>query len=563
MGIGIWRDRLLFSGIVLTVVLLLIGFGSTNGFTKTNGFPEANLTSQQAEQHETAAAAESGQNSEEGPGLGAVLPVWTVLPFVGILLSIALFPLLAPTFWHHHFGKISAMWALLFAIPFWVVYKDEAFYEIAHIYLKDYIPFIILLWSLYTVAGGIYLKGSLWGSPASNTVLLVVGTLLASWVGTTGASMLLIRPLLRMNKTRKNKVHLVIFFIFLVSNIGGSLTPLGDPPLFLGFLHGVPFFWTMKLLPEMSFIAGSLLLIFFVFDSIMYKKEGFASKGYGVKDVDLDVEDDLGGTVLIEEVVDEPVTGAKKRHKVKRERLKIEGLFNFLLLGGVIAGVLFSGMVKLGEVSILGVHVALQDMMRDGFLVLMGLASLYLTPKLIRSGNEFTWFPIKEVAILFAGIFMTIIPALAILKAGEHGALAFIIKAVQEPRQYFWVTGALSSFLDNAPTYLTFFNTALGGLGLTEHQIAEALRFSHDTLAAEGFTEDVIQRMAEFIPLLTAISLGAVFMGANTYIGNAPNFMVKSIAEENGVKMPSFFGYMLYSAVLLIPLFILVSWIFL
>ncbi|RMD99895.1 MAG: sodium:proton antiporter [Calditrichaeota bacterium] len=500
---------------------------------------------------------------EESLHLGAILPFWSVLPFAGILLSIALFPLLAGEFWHHNFGKISAAWALIFAIPFLLAYKGEAFHEIIHIYIKDYIPFIILLWSLYTVAGGIYLKGSLWGSPLTNTILLLIGTFLASWVGTTGASMLLIRPLLRMNRARKKKVHLVVFFIFLVSNIGGSLTPLGDPPLFLGFLHGVPFFWTLHLFPEMGFVSGILLLMFFLFDYTLYRREGFAGKGFGAEDFEVEFDEEHGGTVVIEELAEEPNAVRPNRHVYKKERLSIEGLFNFIFLAGIVGGVLFSGIADLGEIHVLGVEVALQDWVRDGFLILMGLASMYFTPKSIRDGNEFTWFPIKEVAILFAGIFMTIIPALAMLQAGIHGHLAFIIKAVKEPWHYFWVTGSLSSFLDNAPTYLTFFNTALGGLGLTEAQVAEALRFSHDMLAQQGFSEHIIAKMAELIPVLKAISIGAVFMGANTYIGNAPNFMVKSIAEENGVKMPSFFGYMMYSILLLIPLFILVSLIFL
>ena len=514
------------------------------------------------------AATAAGEAAEEGgegetTHLGSLLPIWSAIPFVGILLSIALFPLLAPHFWHHNFGKISAFWALLFAIPFLFAYRGDAFHEIIHIYLKDYIPFIILLWSLYTVAGGIYLKGTIWGSPLANTILLLIGTLMASWVGTTGASMLLIRPLLRINKYRRNKVHLVVFFIFLVSNIGGSLTPLGDPPLFLGFLHGVPFFWTLNLLPEMAFVVVILLTIFFLFDYYYYKKEGYAGQGFGAENFDIEVEDKEGGKIVIDELAEEPNSSSKNRHVHKHERLEIVGIFNFIFLAGVLGGVLFSGIAKLGKVNILGVDVAVQDLIRDGFLVLMGLLSLHFTPKHIREGNEFTWFPIKEVAILFAGIFMTIIPALAMLQAGVHGQLGFIIKAVKEPWHYFWVTGVLSSFLDNAPTYLTFFNTALGSLGLTEAQIAEALRYSHDVLVNHGFSDAVIQKMESFVPLLKAISLGAVFMGANTYIGNAPNFMVKSIAEENGVKMPSFFGYMLYTILFLIPLFILVSLIFL
>ncbi len=502
------------------------------------------------------------QEHGKAAGIGSDLALWSVIPFVGILLSIAVLPLVAPEFWHHHFGKVSAAWAVIFAVPFVFAYKGEAFYEILHIYIVDYFPFIVLLWALFTVAGGIYLKGSLWGSPVSNTVMLLIGTMIASWIGTTGASMLLIRPVLRMNNQRKSKVHIVIFFIFLVSNIGGSLTPLGDPPLFLGFLHGVPFFWTFNLFQPMLFISISLLLIFFLFDTIMYRKEGFAGKGYGVKGIDLHVDDEHGGTIVVEEEVDEPKTKRHVAHVIKKEKLAIEGLTNLIFLVGIIAGVVFSGYVKIGTINILGVHLPAEFVARDMFLILMGLASLRFTAKATREGNEFTWFPIKEVAILFAGIFMTIIPALKILQAGSEGQLAFLVNLVKEPWHYFWITGTLSSFLDNAPTYLTFFNTALGSLHLSEAQIAEALRYSTDALHQHGFTGDLIQKMESFVPILLAISTGAVFFGANTYIGNAPNFMVKSIAEENGVKMPSFFGYMFYSVIILVPLFFLVHLIF-
>jgi Na+/H+ antiporter NhaD/arsenite permease-like protein len=452
-----------------------------------------------------------------GHDLGQELPLWSAIPFAGILLSIALFPLIAPEFWHHHFPKISAMWAVLFAVPFLFVYQGVAVYEILHIYLLDYIPFIILLWGLYTIAGGILVKGSLRGTPAVNLLILLIGTLMASWVGTTGAAMITIRPLLRANAERKHKVHLVIFFIFLVANIGGTLTPLGDPPLFLGFLHGVSFFWTMSLFPEFLFTAIVLLIIVYIWDTIAFRREG------------LQLPKSEGG-----------------------EKLRIEGAFNFLLLLGVVAGVLFSGMVHLGSFTVYGVHMELQNLIRDFWIIGMGLLSLKLTKSELRKGNEFTWFPIKEVAYLFAGIFMTIIPALAILKAGEKGALAMLITSVQTPMHFFWMTGTLSSFLDNAPTYLTFFNTALGKLGLTEPAVRAA--FAAGTHAVD---------YPEFIKLLTGISLGAVFMGANTYIGNAPNFMVKSIAEESGIKMPSFFGYMfMYSLPILIPVFILVSLLF-
>ena len=443
--------------------------------------------------------------------IGTVLPLWSVLPFAGILLSIALFPLFAPHFWHHHFPKVSAFWALALAVPFLIVYKDVALYQIAHIYIVDYIPFIILLWSLFVVSGGIYVKGSLKGTPAVNALLLLIGTVLASLIGTTGASMLLIRPVLRSNSWRKYKVHTIVFFIFLISNIGGALTPLGDPPLFLGFLHGVPFFWTFKLLPYMAFASVILLGVYFILDSFYYRKEE--------------------KTVL---------------QTCEMEPLEIQGAHNFLFLGGIIGGVLFSGLVKMGEITLLGVHQSIENILRDGILIVMGLLSLVTTKKAIRKGNEFGWAPILEVAYLFAGIFMTIIPALAILKAGENGALGFLIRSVDQPAHYFWAAGSLSSFLDNAPTYLTFFSSALGKFypGLPE-------------------AEAVARLIVEKIPYLAAISAGSVFMGANTYIGNAPNFMVKSIAEEAGVAMPSFFGYMFkYSLPILVVLFVIMTFVF-
>jgi Na+/H+ antiporter NhaD/arsenite permease-like protein len=341
--------------------------------------------------------------------------------------------------------------------------------------------------------------------------LLLIGTLLASVIGTTGASMLLIRPVLRSNSWRKFKVHTIVFFIFLISNIGGALTPLGDPPLFLGFLHGVPFLWTLKILPQMAFASFILLALYFVMDTYYYRKENKSALGTA-----------------------EP------------EPLRIQGALNFLFLAGIVGGVLFSGLVKLSEVNILGIHQSMENLIKDAILIIMGLLSLYFTSKEIRKINEFGWGPILEVAYLFAGIFMTIIPALAILKAGEHGALALLIKSVNTPAHYFWASGTLSSFLDNAPTYLTFFSSAIGKFypGMPE-------------------SEAVALLIVEKIPYLAAISAGSVFMGANTYIGNAPNFMVKSIAEEAGVAMPSFFGYMFkYSLPILVVLFIIETFIF-
>jgi Na+/H+ antiporter NhaD/arsenite permease-like protein len=448
--------------------------------------------------------------------LGEVLPLWSVLPFIGILLSIAIFPLAAPTFWHHHFGKVSLAWSLIIAIPFYLAYKGAAIHEIIHIFLVDYIPFIILLWGLFTVSGGIYLRGTLVGTPIVNAIFLLIGTILASWMGTTGAAMLLIRPVLRANAKRKYKQHVVIFFIFLVANIGGSLTPLGDPPLFLGFLHGVPFFWTMKILPHMLTVSALVLIIFYIIDSILYKREETTSEPAEVK-----------------------------------EPLRLEGAHNFLFLLGILGAVLMSGTWYTGEVVILNVPLGHQDLLRDVLIVLMGLLSWWTTKKEVRAANGFTWFAIQEVAILFAGIFMTIIPALDMLRAGTHGAMAFIINAVKEPWNYFWMAGALSSFLDNAPTYLTFFNTAIGRLSISPNDVTGILTGTIHSPAAD-----------QFVGFLKAISAGAVFFGANTYIGNAPNFMVRSIAEENKVPMPSFFGYMLWSIGILIPIFFIVTFIF-
>ncbi|MBN2080025.1 MAG: sodium:proton antiporter [Spirochaetes bacterium] len=465
-------------------------------------------TAVDADQHHGEASAEKGHGEES---LGTILPLWSVLPFAGILLSIALFPLVAPTFWHHHYPKLSAFWALVFAVPFVIIFKGVALHEIAHIYIIDYIPFILLLWSLFTIAGGIHIRGTLKGNPAVNTIILLIGTLIASWIGTTGASMLLIRPIIRSNAWRTHKVHTIVFFIFLVSNVGGALTPLGDPPLFLGFLHGVPFFWTMHILPHMALVSVILLALYFIIDTIYYRKEDKTLMGTGEK-----------------------------------EPLRIEGTHNFLYLGGVVGAVLFSGMVKLGEVNIFGIHQTVQNLVKDGLLILMALLSLKTTRASIRKDNEFGWGPILEVAYLFAGIFMTIIPALAILKAGEHGAMAALIKSTEKPAQYFWVTGSLSSFLDNAPTYLTFFNSALG-------------KFYPGMAEAPAVARLIVEK----VDYLAAISAGAVFMGANTYIGNAPNFMVKSIAEESGIKMPSFFGYMIkYSIPILLLIFVIVTFIF-
>ena len=475
----------------------------------------SNLTEAASVEHpaqDDHAGTDQGDDHHGHENLGPLLPLWSCIPFACMLLSIALFPLLAPEFWHHHFGKVSAFWAAVMSGPFLYVYRETALYEIFHIILADYVPFIILLWSLYTVSGGILLRGSLRGTPAVNVLILTLGTLLASWMGTTGAAMLLIRPFLRANDYRKNRTFMVVFFIFLVANVGGSLTPLGDPPLFLGFLHGVSFFWTFAILPHMLIVCGVLLVIYYFLDRYHFNKE----------------------------------SGRIPSDEAEKTPLKLVGIHNFIFLAGIIAAVLMSGMVDWGDVNVLGVHRGIQDWIRDGLLIVMGLLSMVTTTIDIREDNDFTWFPIIEVAYLFVGIFITMIPCLLILKAGADGQLAFLIKAVKEPVHYFWVTGILSGFLDNAPTYLTFFNTALG---------------SHYPGMAEAQAVPLL--MTDKALYLKAISAGAVFFGACSYIGNAPNFMVRSIAEEAGTTMPSFFGYVLkYTLVFLLPSFAVVTLIF-
>ena len=449
----------------------------------------------------------------EAHGLdGASLGVAWAVPFVGILLSIAIFPLVAPHFWHHHFGKVAAAWGLAFALPFALAHGvGLTFGEILHTALLEYVPFVVLLWALFTISGGILVTGNLHGSPKLNTSILAGGTVLASLIGTTGASMVLIRPLLRANDERRHNVHVVIFFIFLVSNIGGSLTPLGDPPLFLGYLKGVGFFWTtVHMVEETVFAAGILLAVFWVLDNRLYHSdEAFKA-------------------------LRDPTPDTKG--------IGLRGLANLALLGVVVAAVLMSGSWKPGIAWMVGgVELELQNVARDAILIGAGLTSLAITPKEIRRANEFGWGPILEVAKLFAGIFVTIIPVIAMLKAAERGAFAPLVAMVTHAdgtpnnAMYFWLTGILSSFLDNAPTYLVFFNLAGGDP----------------------------QHLMNDIPwTLLAISCGAVFMGANSYIGNAPNFMVKAIAEESHVKMPSFFGYLLWSGGILLPLFGLVTLVF-
>lgn len=440
---------------------------------------------------------------------GSQLSALWAVPFAGVLLSIAVMPLVVPSFWHHHYGKVAAAWSLAFLLPFALVYGGSAAgVSLVHALLAEYIPFIVLLTALFTVAGGIHIRGNLHGSPALNAGILAIGAVLASFMGTTGASMLMLRPLIRANDNRAHKAHVIVFFIFIVSNAGGSLTPLGDPPLFLGFLKGVDFFWTVKqIFPETLFLVGSLLALFYALDSWFYRREG-------VLPVD-------------------PTPDTR--------RFGFDGAANFVLLGLVVALVLLSGFWK-SPVSfhVLGTEVGLPGLVRDVGLVAVTWLSLRITADKVHVDNQFSWGPIIEVAKLFAGIFLTIVPVIAMLKAGVNGPFGAVVAAVTrpdgqpDPAMYFWAAGSLSSFLDNAPTYLVFFNTAGGDPALL---------------------------MTTYASTLAAISAGAVFMGANTYIGNAPNLMVKAIAEDRGIKMPGFFGYMAWSGCILVPLFIIMTFI--
>jgi Na+/H+ antiporter NhaD/arsenite permease-like protein len=443
---------------------------------------------------------------------GSRLAAWWGIPFAGLLLSIALCPLLMPQIWHHHFGKIALGWALAFLLPCAVFFGiSSAVMGALHAFITEYLPFIVLITALFVVAGGICVRGNLHGTPALNTGLLALGTVLASVMGTTGASMLMIRPLIRANDNRRHAAHIVVFFIFLVANAGGSLTPLGDPPLFLGFLKGVDFFWTIKnIFPETLFLCAALLAIFYALDRHYYRNR----------------EDELLPG-------QDPTPDAP---------LFFEGKANFVLLAVIVGLVLMSGLWKSGiDFSLFGIEVTLENLMRDAMLVAVIFISLAITPKSARDGNEFSWGAIQEVGKLFAAIFITIIPVIAMLRAGEAGAFGAVVRAVTDSNgqpvnsMYFWASGILSSFLDNAPTYLVFFNTAGG---------------------------DANVLMTKLAATLAAISCGSVFMGANSYIGNAPNMMVKAIAEERGIKMPSFFGYMGWSCAVLIPLFILMTFIF-
>jgi Na+/H+ antiporter NhaD/arsenite permease-like protein len=439
---------------------------------------------------------------------GAELSLAWAIPFVGVLLSIALMPLFAAHLWHHHYGKIAAGWAALLLVPLALAFGPAAAFDsLAHVMVLEYVPFIALLLALYTAGGGILLRGSLVGTPAANTALLAVGTVLASLMGTTGAAIVLIRPVIRANAFRVQKTHTFVFFIFLVANIGGSLTPVGDPPLYLGFLRGVSFFWpTTHLFAEFLFCAVILLVLYWLLDSWAWARE-------------------------------KPVPPPEER----KTPLSVEGGVNIVLVVATVAVVIAMGYVKLGEITILGQHMETERAVGVLLFLAISGASVVLTPAALREANGFAWGAILEVAKLFAAIFVCMAPVLAILGAGPAGAARDLVALTSDangnpiPWVYFWLSGALSSFLDNAPTYIVFFELAGGNPA---------------ALMGQGALT------------LAAISCGAVFMGANSYIGNAPNFMVKAIVEENGVRMPSFFGYCAWAAVFLLPLFVLVTFVF-
>ena len=443
----------------------------------------------------------------------ASAPLWSGVPFLGILLSIALLPLLAPRFWERNFPKVAALWSLLLVLPLIATRGAAGLGALWHLLVADYVPFVILLATLYTIGGGIRLGGTPRGSPAVNLAFLGMGTLAASLIGTIGAATVMVRPLLHANRGRRYRTHTVAFFIFLVANIGGALTPLGNPPLFLGFLYGVPFFWTLSLWRQTLLAVGVLLALYAALDLVLWRRE---SQSWATAEIG------------------------------PPEPLQIEGAHNLLFLAGVVAAVVASGVWHAGEVSILGTTAAIQDLVRDGLLLAMAAGSWWTTRPATRAANRFTWKPMREVAILFGAIFVTILPVLEMLRAGAHGHLAGVIGTARTPARLFWACGGLSSFLDNAPTYLAFLSGVVGAF--------------YPSLPTG---EAVARLVAEHPVYLQALATGAVFMGANTYIGNAPNFMVRAIAEEEGVPMPSFFGYILrYTFPVLLPTFLLVTWIF-
>ncbi len=448
-------------------------------------------------------APEHAPGGEHAENLGHALPYWSVAPFAILLGCIAIFPLANPHWWEHNSNKaiIAAALAIPTAAYLAMSFGAEGLHKLEHAGL-EYLSFIVLLGSLFVISGGVYIRGAFAGTALVNTIFLAIGALLASFIGTTGASMVLLRPLLRANAGRSNVAHIVVFFIFAVSNCGGLLTPLGDPPLFMGFLAGIKFTWTLQLWPQWLTVNGLILAVFLLWDTLAASTEG--------KD-------------------DAPAPAGT-------ETFGIEGASNLAFLATIVVIIYISGN------GIGNNGKPWEWYVRDPLMLAISVLAFLTTSKTIRDKNRFTFGPILEVAILFAGIFVTMIPALVILNA--NGAQL----GVTEPWQFFWATGTLSSFLDNAPTYLAFSAAACG-----LENIPLTGPYLQNYLAAGGERAEAI---------MMAISCGAVFMGANTYIGNGPNFMVKAIAEENNVRMPSFFGYMAYSIGILIPIFILVTFAF-
>ncbi|HEX3697022.1 MAG TPA: sodium:proton antiporter [Polyangia bacterium] len=436
-------------------------------------------------------------------------PLWAVLPFACYLLLIAGLPLFFGHFWESNRNKLLTGLVLGAPVIFYLLWRPDGAALLAQT-LIEYVSFIALLGALFVISGGIYLRGSLTGTPLVNTVFMAVGSLLASLIGTTGASALLIRPLLRANQGRSKVTHMVVFFIFIVSNGAGMLTPLGDPPLFLGFLRGVPFLWTLRLAPPWAMANGVLLVLFYAFDWWTFRRDGKAEQ-----------------------------PSAAPAEGIGKERLRIEGRINLLWLLGIVLTVFAAG--TWGPAVLPDPHV--RSLVQILCMMALAGASLWTTPRTIHEANRFSWAPIVEVGVVFIGIFVTMVPALLFLE--ERGATLGVTK----PWQFFWASGALSSVLDNAPTYLTFASLATG---VADHGAGVLSAANLGTLAAHPVGQQ----------LLAAVACGSVFMGANTYIGNGPNFMVKAIAEQHHVRMPSFFGYTLWSGAILIPLFGLVALFF-
>ena len=446
----------------------------------------------------------------------AGVPGWLCIPFAALLLCVALGPIVVPHLWEKRQGVVVAILSVMLLVAYGMLQGGGAAVELGlECLVGDYIPFIVLLFGLFCVAGNITLVGDLAGSPRINVALLLFGTLLSSCIGTTGSSMLMVRPIIKMNAWRKRKRHIMVFFIFLISNIGGCLTPIGDPPLLMGFSRGVPFFWSLRLFPIMALNVAILLITFYFVDMRAYRKDIAIGRKPDISKPGTDVH--------------------------------IDGLHNIMFLVVIVAAVILSGVLPTlpafqdASGNVLGIHIyghvtlTYPALIEIVMILLSALLSFKTTPASVRQANHFTWGAIKEVAVLFIGIFITMQPALMILK--EHGASL----GLNTPFQLFWVTGALSSFLDNTPTYLVFLTTA----------------------CSMGFVEGVVTSLGTIpVEMLTAISCGAVFMGANSYIGNAPNFMVKAISDENGIRMPSFFGYLGWSAAFLLPVFLLDSLLF-